>query len=74
MTGQLIESLYHLAAAHPEESNRLYTSNLTAPIEWLQMAIDDLDNFLQLFPDHPQAQQVKQLLQGTIDAAQPTTL
>jgi hypothetical protein len=74
MTGQLIESLYHLAAAHPEESDRLYTSNLTAPIEWLQMAIDDLDDFLQLFPDHPQAQQVKQLLQGTIDAAQPTTL
>jgi hypothetical protein len=70
MTGQLIESLYHLAA-HPEESDRLYTSNLTAPIEWLQMAIDDLDDFLQLSPDHSQAQQVKQLLQGTIDAAQP---
>jgi hypothetical protein len=43
-------------------------------IEWLQMAIleargfanDDLDDFLHLFPDHPQAQQVKQLLQGTI--------
>jgi hypothetical protein len=25
-------------------------------------------------PDHSQAQQVKQLLQGTIDAAQPATL
>jgi hypothetical protein len=46
--------------------DRLYTSNLTAPIEYLQMAIDDLDDFLQLFPDHPQAQQVKQLLQGAI--------
>jgi tetratricopeptide (TPR) repeat protein len=67
-------ALYHLAAAHPEESDRLYTSNLTAPIEWLQMAIDDLDDFLQLFPDHSQAQQVKQLLQGAIDATQPTTL
>jgi hypothetical protein len=59
-------ALYHLAAAHPEESDRLYTSNLTAPIEWLQMAIDDLDDFLQLFPDHSQAQQVKQLLKGAI--------
>jgi tetratricopeptide (TPR) repeat protein len=67
-------ALYHLAAAHPEESDRLYTSNLTAPIEWLQMAIDDLDDFLQLFPDHPQAQQVKQMLQGAIDATQPTIL
>jgi hypothetical protein len=38
------------------------------------MAISDLDDFLHLFPDHPQAQQVKQLLQRTIDAAQPTTL
>jgi tetratricopeptide (TPR) repeat protein len=59
-------ALYYLAADHPEESDRLYTSNLTAPIEWLQMAIDDLNDFLQLFPDHPQAQQVKQLLQGAI--------
>jgi hypothetical protein len=85
MTGQLIKALYHLAAAHPEDSDRLYTSNLTAPmtdgrsqtIEWRPMAIletrgcanDDLDDFLQLFPDHPQAQQVKQLRQRTIDAA-----
>jgi hypothetical protein len=52
-------ALYNLAAAHPEESDRLYTSSLTAPIERLQMAIDDLDNFLHLFPDHTQAQQVK---------------
>jgi hypothetical protein len=61
-------ALYHLAAAHPEASDRLYTSNLTAPIEWLQMAIDDLDDFLHLFPDHSQAQQVKQLLQGAIQS------
>jgi regulator of sirC expression with transglutaminase-like and TPR domain len=49
-----------------EESDRLYTSGLTAPTEWLQMAIDDLDDFLQLFPDHPQAQQVRQRLQEVI--------
>jgi hypothetical protein len=46
--------------------DRLYASNLTAPIEWLQMAIDDLNDFLHLFPEHSQAQQVKQLLQGAI--------
>ncbi len=67
-------ALYHLAAAHPEESDRLYTSNLTAPLEWLQMAIDDLDDFLHLFPDHTQAQQVKQRLQGAIEATQPIAL
>jgi tetratricopeptide (TPR) repeat protein len=67
-------ALYHLAAAHPEESDRLYTINLTAPIEWLQMAIDDLDDFLHLFPDHAQAQQVKQLLKGAIETTQPNAL
>jgi tetratricopeptide (TPR) repeat protein len=67
-------ALYHLAAGHHEESDRLYTSNLTAPIEWLQMAIDDLDDFLQLFPDSAIGQQTKQRLQGAINSAQPTTL
>jgi hypothetical protein len=38
------------------------------------MAIDDLDDFLHLFPDHSQAQQVKQLLQGEIEATQPIAL
>jgi tetratricopeptide (TPR) repeat protein len=48
--------------------------------------IDGIDQVIQLleealakfepisFPDHSQAQQVKQLLQGAIDATQPTTL
>jgi hypothetical protein len=38
------------------------------------MAIDDLDDFLQLFPDHSQAQQVKQLLKGAIETTQPNAL
>ncbi|MFM2431235.1 MAG: hypothetical protein RLZZ511_2448 [Cyanobacteriota bacterium] len=38
------------------------------------MEIDDLDDFLHLFPDRTHAQQVKQLLQEAIHAAQPTTL
>jgi hypothetical protein len=42
------------------------------PKEWLEMAISDLDNFLHLFPDHSQAQQVRAKLQGAIDT--PGTL
>ncbi len=66
-------ALYHLAAAYPEESDRLYTSALTAPKEWLQMAIDDLDDFLDLFPDNHLAQQAKQKLQGAILETMPST-
>jgi hypothetical protein len=52
------QAFYHLAAANQAESDRLYTTTLTAPKEWLEMAISDLNNFLHLFPDHSQAQQV----------------
>jgi hypothetical protein len=41
-------ALYHLAAAHPEESDRLYTSHLTAPIKHLDEATTDLHDFLHL--------------------------
>jgi hypothetical protein len=61
------QAFYHLAAANQAESDRLYTTTLTAPKEWLEMAIGDLDDFLQLFPDHSQAQQVRAMLQGAID-------
>ncbi len=67
-------ALYHLAADHHQESDRIYTSNLTAPKEWLEMAIADLDDFLHLFPDHSQAQQVRAKLQGAIDVTQPVAL
>jgi hypothetical protein len=67
-------SLYHLATANQAESDRLYTTTLTAPKKWLEMAIletrgfanSDLDDFLHLFPDHSQAQQVRAMLQGSI--------
>jgi tetratricopeptide (TPR) repeat protein len=59
-------ALYHLTAENQEESDRLYTTNLTAPKEWLEMAISDLDDFLHLFPDHSQAQQVRSMLQEAI--------
>jgi hypothetical protein len=61
------QAFYHLTAANQEESDRLYTNNLTAPKEWLEMAISDLEDFLHLFPDHSQAQQVRVMLQWAID-------
>jgi hypothetical protein len=61
------QAFYHLAAANQAENDRLYTTILTAPKEWLEMAISDLDDFLHLFPDHSQAQQVRAMLQGAID-------
>jgi hypothetical protein len=65
------QAFYHLAAANQAESDRLYTTNLTAPQEWLEMAISDLEDFLHLFPDHSQAQQVRAMLQGAIDVTRP---
>jgi hypothetical protein len=53
-----------LAATHPEQSHRLYTSHLTAPTEWRPMATIDLDDLLHLY--HTPAQQTKQLLQVAI--------
>jgi hypothetical protein len=73
------QAFYHFAAANQAESDRLYSTTLTAPKEWLEMAIletrgfanSDLDDFLHLFPDHSQAQQVRAMLQGAIDVTRP---
>jgi hypothetical protein len=43
MTGQLIKALYHLAADHPKESDRRYTSNLTAPMADGRWPVTDLE-------------------------------
>jgi hypothetical protein len=45
-----------------------------AILEMKCFANNNLDDFLHRFPDHPQAQQTKQLLQGTIDCTQPRTV
>ncbi|OUC13996.1 MAG: hypothetical protein B0A82_14535 [Alkalinema sp. CACIAM 70d] len=55
-------ALYHLAAGNPEASDAFYLNNLNAPTEWLEMASQDLTEFLNLFPDHPHAQQILQRL------------
>jgi hypothetical protein len=59
-------ALYHLAAGAAEEARRLYQEALAggAPLYVLREAIHDLDDFLALFPDHPQAQAMRDLLQA----------
>jgi len=63
-------ALYHLAADNQQESDRLYQSGFNAPSTWLDMAIQDLTDFLNSFPNHSHAQQLlaqlKQVLAANI--------
>jgi hypothetical protein len=38
----------------------LHNSSLTISQEWLEMAIRDLDGFLEIFPDHDHAQKLRE--------------
>jgi hypothetical protein len=60
-------ALYHLAADHMDIADVLYRQALVAPAEWFRMGIDDLQDFLTLFPDYAQAHQMVALLQSTLD-------
>ena len=59
-------ALYHLVANHAETADALYRQSLVAPATWLRMTIRDLQDFLTLFPDHAQAEQMMALLQSTL--------
>jgi tetratricopeptide (TPR) repeat protein len=63
-------ALYHLAAEQTKEAKRLYrkTSAGSAPGHAIRAAIQDLDEFLCLFPAHAQAQAMHQLLQERLDS------
>ncbi|MBE9029422.1 tetratricopeptide repeat protein [filamentous cyanobacterium LEGE 11480] len=65
--------LYYLAMGDSMTADLHYQKALSAPIERLQEAIQDLDDLLNLFPDHPQAPQIKQLLQAEIKQRSPAT-
>jgi len=58
-------ALYHLAAGEADEAERLYEEALAggAPPHRIRDALRDLDDFLALFPDHPQAQAMRDMLQ-----------
>jgi tetratricopeptide (TPR) repeat protein len=58
-------ALYHLTAGNQQDSDRLYQSGLNAPSEWREEAIQDLTDFLNLFPDHQPVQQMQALLQSS---------
>jgi len=62
-------AIYHLAAGHIEEAEGLYRKALTHPIPagLLREVINDLDDFLHFFPDHPQAKVIRDLLQQRLD-------
>ncbi len=59
-------ALYHLASGEEERAERLYREGLFggAYEERIQEAVKDLDHFLVVFPEHPQAQSMQQLLKG----------
>jgi tetratricopeptide (TPR) repeat protein len=56
-------ALYHLAAGHALQAEQIYSQNLQAPVGFVRAAVSDLDDFLHLFPDHTQAQEMRTLLQ-----------
>ncbi|MBD2072574.1 tetratricopeptide repeat protein [Phormidium sp. FACHB-592] len=60
-------ALYHLVADHLNTADDFYRQSLIAPSEWLRMGIDDLQEFLTLFPDHAQAQQMVTLLRSKLE-------
>ena len=65
-------ALYHLVTGQAEHAEHLYTEGLTAeaPHNRLIAARDDLADFLNLFPDHTQAQAMHQRLQEHLKAQQ----
>jgi tetratricopeptide (TPR) repeat protein len=65
-------ALYHLAAGEVEEAERLYRVALAggASPYLVREAIRDLDDFLGLFPDHPQACAIRDLLQKHLQEAE----
>lgn len=65
----LILALYHLAAGHFEKTRALYSEALSAgvPQFLIKEAIRALNNFQVIFPDHRQAGEMRDMLQGHLD-------
>ncbi|MDZ8067888.1 MAG: tetratricopeptide repeat protein [Nostoc sp. DedQUE08] len=61
-------ALYYLAANYTQPAERLYRYALSkdASSESIRGAIQDLNNFLTVFPNHPQATSMRQLLQSSL--------
>ncbi len=61
-------ALYYLAAQYTQPAERLYRHVLSqaASSESIRKAIQDLNDFLTVFPDHVQATSMRQLLQSSL--------
>ena len=61
-------ALYYLAAQYHQPAERLYLHVLSkgASLERTHAAIQDLNDFLTVFPDHMQATSMRQLLQSSL--------
>ena len=59
-------ALYYLAAGRFEEGGGLYSRVSEASIDSIEMAIRDLDDYLMLFPDRLQAQEICNFLSGRL--------
>jgi len=70
-------ALYHLAAGESMEAERLYREALSGEASpyLIREAIRNLDDLLALFPDHLQAQTMRDLLQAHLEekSSSPTT-
>ncbi len=57
-------ALYHIAAGNPARAESLYRQAAEgAPLGLIRMAVQDLDDFLYLFPNHPHAAKMRRFLQ-----------
>jgi tetratricopeptide (TPR) repeat protein len=65
-------ALYHLAAGEAEHAERLYREALSgaAPPHRVLEAMHDLEDFLHVFPNHVQAQAMRELLQQHLQEAE----
>ncbi|MEH2452744.1 tetratricopeptide repeat protein [Nostoc sp.] len=61
-------ALYYLAAHYTQPAEQLYQYTLSqgASLERIHVAIQDLNYFLTVFPDHVQATSMRQLLQSSL--------
>ena len=59
-------ALYYLAPGRFEEGGGLYSRASEASIDSIEMAIRDLDDYLMLFPDRLQAQEICNFLSGRL--------
>lgn len=61
-------AIYYLAVEYPKPAEDLYNYALShgASLKSKQEAIQDLNNFLTIFPHHEQAQSMRQLLQSSL--------